>query len=284
MLLSLIIKLGFSGCKVERKEYKTILVTPQEKIVYISLNRPEVHNAFNPTMLSELDDALEMIKVNESFRAVVIRGEEKSFCAGADINWLREIIHYSFEQNLEESFQVAELLYKIFSLPKPTVAMVNGTAIGGGTGFIAACDIAIASEAAKFGLSEVKIGLIPAAISPYVIRKIGEGKAREYFLTGKRISARKALDIGLINEVVPADKLQDKIDEIMRLLLSSGPKALASCKELIQKVPLMSFEEAKEYTARMIAELRVSEEGQEGMTAFLEKRKPAWVEGRKHKT
>lgn len=281
MALSLIIKLVFSGCKVGKKEYKTILFVPQGKIVHISLNRPEVHNAFNSTMLSELDDAFERVKLDNSIRVVVVRGEGKSFCAGADINWMREIIHYSYKQNLEESLQLAELLHKIFTLSKPTLAMVNGTAIGGGTGFIAACDIAVASEEAKFGLSEVKIGLVPAAISPYVIRRIGESKAREYFLTGERISARKALDIGLINEVVPPEELEDKVKEIIRLLLSSGPEALASCKELIQKVPLMSFEQAKTFTARMIANLRVSKEGQEGMTAFLEKRKPFWVNGEK---
>lgn len=261
---------------MEKKKYKTILFVPQKKIVRIALNRQEVHNAFNSTMLFELEDAFKRIKVDKSVRAVVICGEGKSFCAGADINWMREIIHYSFEQNLEESLQLAELLYNIFTLPKPTVAMVNGTAIGGGTGFISACDIAVASEEAKFGLSEVKIGLVPAAISPYVIRRIGESKAREYFLTGKRISARKALDIGLINEVVPPEELEVRVEEIIRLLLSSGPEALASCKELIQKVPFMSFEEAKTFTAQMIAKLRVSKEGQEGMTSFLEKRKPIW--------
>jgi len=276
--------LVFSGCKLEKKEYKTILFIPQEKIVRIALNRPEVHNAFNSTMLFELEDAFERIKADKSVRVVVICGEGKSFCAGADINWMREIIHYSFEQNLEESLQLTELLYNIFTLPKPTVAMVNGTAIGGGTGFISACDIAIASEEAKFGLSEVKIGLVPAAISPYVIRRIGESKAREYFLTGKRISARKALDIGLINEVVPHEELEVKVEEIIRLLLGSGPEALASCKELIQKVPFMSFEEVKSFTAQMIAKLRVSKEGQEGMTSFLEKRKPLWAKNEKGKT
>jgi len=157
------------------------------------------------------------------------------------------------------------------------VAMINGTAIGGGTGFISACDIAVAAEEAMFGLSEVKIGLVPAAIGPYVIRKIGESKAREYFLTGKRIGARKAMEIGLVNGVTPRAQLEGKIDEIVSLLLSSGPEAIAKCKELISHVPHMSFEEAKPYTAEMIANLRVSEEGQEGMAAFLEKRKPRWV-------
>ena len=257
--------------------YKTIIFSKDGKIARIFFNRPEVHNSFNSTMIKEVDDALEKIKADKSIRVVILSGKGKSFCAGADIKWLREIINYSFEQNLEESLQLAEVLHKIYLLPKATVAMVNGTAIGGGNGFLSACDIAVASEEAKFGLSEVKIGLVPAAISPYVIRRIGESKAREYFLTGKRISAQKALEIGLVNEVVPHKELEKTVNEITGLLLSSGPEAIAACKELIHKVPEMSFDEVKEYTARMIANLRISEEGQEGMTSYLEKRKPKWT-------
>jgi len=262
---------------MDTRDYQTILFSVQGEVAWISFNRPDVHNAFNAFMISELDDAFEKARTDESIRVIVLRGTGTSFCAGADINWMREIIQYTFEQNLEESLHLAELLHKIYILPKPTLAMVNGTAIGGGTGFLAACDMAIASEEAKFGLSEVKIGLVPAAISPYVIRKIGESKAREYFLTGRRISAKRALEIGLLNEVVPADKLEEKVDETVSLLLTSGPEALASCKELIHKVPQMTSEEVKAFTARMIAELRVSKEGQEGMSAFLEKRRPSWV-------
>ena len=262
---------------MKKKEYETILFIPQNEVLHLVFNRPQVHNAFNSTMIAELADALERASQDKSLRVIVLSGQGKSFCAGADLNWMREIIHYSFEQNLEESLQLAEVLYKLYALPKPTVAMVNGTAIGGGTGFISACDIAVASQEAKFGLSEVKIGLVPAAISPYVIRRIGEARAREYFLTGKRISASKAVEIGLINEVVPGERLEEKVEETIQLLLSSGPEALGSCKQLIQKVPQMSFEEAKTFTARMIAQLRVSEEGQEGMAAFLEKRKPKWT-------
>lgn len=262
---------------MSEEAYKTILFSKEDRVARIVFNRPDVHNAFDSLMISELDDAFEKAKADQSIRVVVLTGEGKSFCAGADINWLREVIHYTYEQNLEESLNLAEVLHKIYTLPKPTVAMVNGTAIGGGNGFLSACDIAVAAEGAIFGLSEVKIGLVPAAISPYVIRRIGEGKAREFFLTGKRISAQEALEIGLVNEVVPLEKLRKKVEEIVALLLSSGPKAMASCKELIQEIPVMSFEEAKEYTAKMIADLRVSEEGQEGMAAFMEKRKPKWV-------
>ncbi len=166
---------------MEKETCKTILFTQEENIARVTLNRPEVHNAFNSKMITELDDVFEKIKADKSIRVVILTGEGKSFCAGADLNWMREIINYSFEQNLEESLQLAEILHKIYILPKPTLAMVNGTAIGGGNGFLSACDISVASEDAIFGLSEVKIGLVPAAISPYVIRRIGESKAREYF-------------------------------------------------------------------------------------------------------
>lgn len=257
-------------------EYQTIRLTLEKKVARITFNRPEVHNAFNTAMIAELADVFEQLKRDESVRVIVLTGEGQSFCAGADINWMREIIHYSYEQNLQESLQLAEALHRLYTLPKPTVAMVNGTAIGGGNGFLSACDIAVAAEEARFGLSEVKIGLVPAAISPYVIRKIGESKAREYFLTGKRIPARKAREIGLVNEVVPLKRLKSAVDDLVKLLLTSGPEALASCKELIFRVPQLSLEEAKEFTARMIANLRISEEGQEGMAAFLEKRKPKW--------
>lgn len=259
--------------------YKTIVVSNKEReaVLWIAFNRPEVHNAFNSEGILELTDAFDRVKSDDSVRVVVLTGEGKSFCAGADINWMREIIHYSFDQNLEESLQLAEVLYKIYTLPKPTIAMVNGAAIGGGTGFLSVCDIAVAADEAIFGLSEVQIGLVPAAISPYVVRKIGESKAREYFLTGHRISAQKAVEIGLINEVVPGNKLEERVDELIERFLASGPEAIASCKELILNVPRMSLEDVKEYTARMIASLRISDEGQEGMSAFLEKRKPSWA-------
>ncbi len=266
-------------------KYKTIVVTKKDReaVLRITFNRPEIHNAFNSEAILELTDAFDRVKADDSVRVVVLTGEGKSFCAGADINWLREIIRYSFDQNLEESLQLAEVLYKIYTLPKPTIAMVNGTAIGGGTGFLSVCDIAVAAEEAKFGLSEVKIGLVPATISPYVVRKIGESKAREYFLTGQRISAQKALEIGLINEVVPRKKLEERIEELIEQFLASGPEAIASCKELILNVPRMSLDDVKEYTARLIANLRISEEGQEGMSAFLEKRKPRWTLSKERK-
>jgi methylglutaconyl-CoA hydratase len=241
------------------------------------MNRPQVHNAFNAAMIRELAVAFDEAKKDSDVRLVVLTGAGESFCAGADLNWMREIIRYSYEQNLRESRELAELMHAIYTLPKPTIARINGAVIGGGTGLFSACDIVIASDRAKFGLSEVKIGLIPAAIGPYVIRRIGESASRELFLTGERFDAHRALEIGLVNKVVAHEALDDRVEEVVRLLLSSGPEALAKCKELLQRVPAMSLDEAKGYTAEMIAGLRVSPEGQEGMAAFLEKRKPKWA-------
>jgi methylglutaconyl-CoA hydratase len=261
---------------MDERKFETIVFSSRDGVAGITLIRPQVHNAFNSLMIRELAAAFEEAKSDPAVRIVVLTGAGESFCAGADLNWMREIIRYSYKQNLQESREVAELMHRIYSLPKPTVARVNGAAIGGGNGLLSACDIVVASERAKFGLSEVKIGLVPAAISPYVIRRIGESAARQYFLTGERFDARRAFELGLANSVVTHDSLDAKIQEIVRLLLSSGPEALASCKELLHRVPAMSLEDAKTYTAEMIARLRVSSEGQEGMAAFLEKRRPRW--------
>lgn len=258
--------------------YETIIVNLEPPIARLILNRPEVHNAFNSVMIRELTQALKEIKSQSDLRVLILTGEGKSFCAGADLNWMREIINYSFEENLRESRELAELMFQLDQLPLPSIARINGATIGGGNGFHAACDIAIASEEAFFSLSEVKIGLIPAVISPYVIRRIGESWARQYFLTGERISAKKAEEIGLVHKTVPGPELDEAVAEIVKLLLTSGPEAIRRSKELIQRVPLMSIEEAKEYTAKVIAELRISPEGQEGMAAFLEKRKPSWAQ------
>jgi len=275
MLQFLIQNLGFLECKMQN--YETIIFEIKEQVAKISLNRPQVHNAFNKTMVEELFDVFQITAKDPGIRVVILTGVGKSFCAGADLNWMREIVNYSYEENLEESKQIAELLYLIYSLPKPTIARINGTTIGGGTGLMCACDIIIASEKAKFGLSEVKLGLVPAVISPYVIKRIGESFARRYFLTGERLTAEQALKIGLINMAVSEEKLDDEVEKVTTYLLTSGPNAIANCKKLLTTIPAMSLEEAKVYTAKMIADLRVSEEGQEGMSAFLEKRKPNWI-------
>jgi len=228
-------------------------------------------------MINELLDVFQKIGEAEDVRVAVLTGNGKSFCAGADLNWMREIINYSYDENLDESLRLSELMYKIYAFPKPTIARVNGTAIGGGTGLVAVCDIVIAQENAKFGLSEVKLGLVPACISPYVIKRMGESACRELFLTGERIIATRAEELGLVNQAVSMDELDNAVNARVDRLLSSGPKAIATCKELLQKVPVMSMEEAKSYTAKVITSLRISDEGQEGMAAFLEKRKPKWA-------
>ena len=263
---------------IESASYKTIAVEDSGAVVRVCFNRPKVHNAFNSIMIGELSLAFKDLRSRDDVRVIVLTGKGKSFCAGADLNWMREIISYSFDQNMEESLAIAELMQSIHACPKPTIAMVNGAAIGGGVGFLSACDISVAAETAKFGLSEVKIGLVPAAISPYVVRKIGQGHAQEYFLTGQRMTAAVAKEIGLVNRVVPLEAFEDEERRLVDLLLSSGPEALAKCKELLQTIPRLSDEEVRQFTARMIAELRISAEGQEGMASFLEKRKPKWAE------
>jgi methylglutaconyl-CoA hydratase len=260
------------------RSYGTIRVERMAKVGRIWLDRPAVHNAFNSNMIGELRAALAVLGADESVRVVVLSGTGKSFCAGADLNWMREIIRFSYEQNLNESLELAEWLCELSTLPKPTVARVNGAAIGGGAGFLSACDIVVASTDAMFGLSEVKIGLVPACIAPYVLRRTGEGRARQYFLTGERFDARRALEIGLVNIVAEPGKLDETVDGLVGRLISSGPAALAACKELLRKVPGMDRTTAKRFTAEMIAGLRVGPEGQEGMAAFLEKRKPKWSE------
>ncbi len=259
-----------------QENFETVVYTIKERVARVTLNRPEVHNAFNDTMLRELIAIFKKISKDKNIRVVIITGNGKSFCAGADINWMKKMMNYTYEENIEDSNKISECMYALYTLPQPTIARVNGAAIGGGMGFVGASDIVIAADTAKFSLSEVKIGLVPACISPYVIRKTGEGGCREFFITGERLTAEKALKAGLVNRAVPIKKLDEAVGEVVNKLLSSGPNAIATCKELLRNVPQMSLDEARKYTVEVIAKLRVSEEGQEGMNAFLEKRKPRW--------
>jgi methylglutaconyl-CoA hydratase len=258
------------------KSFQTIRTERDGRVGRIWLARPDVRNAFNAVMIGELREALRTLGDDGSVRAIVLSGEGTAFCAGADLGWMREIVRFSYEQNLRESLDLAECLHDLYSVAKPTIARVNGPAIGGGAGLVSACDIAVASTEASFGLSEVKIGVVPAVISPYVVRRIGESRARQYFLTGERFDARRALEIGLVNVTADPGELDQKVKELLSSLLSSGPEAMAKAKELLARVPGLSFAEAKRYTAEMIAGLRVSAEAQEGMAAYLEKRKPKW--------
>lgn len=259
-------------------DYETITFDAQGPAVWVTLSRDDVRNAFNGQMLADLLDAFAAAPKVPGGRVVVLTGVGSAFCAGADLNWMRAVRDFTYEQNLEESNQVAAVMRRIYDCPLPTIARVNGPAIGGGAGLVACCDLAVASDKARFSLSEVKLGLIPSCISPYVIRKIGEGNARELFLTGERISAEKAREIGLVNEVAKEGELDVVVAKWLSQLVTSGPVAIAKCKELIRNVPRMALDEAGPYTAEMIAKMRTSEEGQEGMAAFLEKRKPGWAE------
>lgn len=256
--------------------FETIKLEIKDKVATVTFNRPDVRNAFNWKMVEELFSVFELIKSDRNVRVVVLTGEGTCFCAGADLNWMRDVMTGSFEENYRESLRLAELFYLIYSIPKPTVGRVNGPAIGGGTGFVSVCDIVVASNRAIFSFSEVRIGLVPSDISPFMIRKCGEGRIREYFLTGRRLNADDALRIGLVNRVVEEGKLDGAIQEIVDELIKGSPNALRVCKELLEKVPLQSFDTVREYTADTLANLRKSEEAQEGMKAFLEKRKPKW--------
>ena len=259
---------------------ETILFNVEGSIAKIILNRPEIHNAFNDIMLSELIEVFKEVRQRKSeIRVVILTGNGKSFCAGADLHWMRRMVNYSYAENVEDSKRLSECLYRLYTLPQPTIARVNGAAVGGGMGLVAACDIVVAQEEAVFSLSEVKVGLVPACISPYVIKRAGEAKCREFFLSGERISAEKAFSAGLLNEIVPFDRLDSAVDRWKSQFLNNGPEALSVCKQLLEKIPSMSLDEAMEYTADGIAKLRISKEGQEGMNAFLEKRKPSWRNG-----
>lgn len=250
----------------------------KDKIATITLNRPEVHNAFNNTLISELFTIFENLQNNEHIRIIILQAKGPSFCAGADLNWMKEIINNTFEENLKEAKKLAQLLHLINTHNKPIICRVQGSAFGGGVGLISACDIVIAVDEAKFALTEVRLGLTPAVISPFVINRIGISNAKYYYLTADRFDAYKAKEIGLVNDVVTSDKLDEKIETLTNILLQNSPNALTKAKELIFKCSQLKYPEIEEYTTQLIAELRISKEGQEGMNAFLQKRKPYWTQ------
>ena len=257
--------------------YNTLELKITNQTATIWLNRPEIHNAFNEVMIGELIKAFNEVSALDDVRVVMLRGRGKSFCAGADLNWMRDVAQYSYEQNYQESLQLSDCFFTIYNCPKPTIAVVHGAAIGGANGLLSACDVAICDDETVFSLSEVKIGIVPACISPYVIKRVGEYGAKELMLTGKRIRGKEAEHFRLVNKSMPDIELEAYLDELISLLKSSGPKAMTQCKTLIDQVSnKITLTEALSYTAQMIAEIRASEEGQEGMAAFLEKRKAKW--------
>jgi methylglutaconyl-CoA hydratase len=246
-------------------------------VATLTLNRPELHNAFDDRLIAELTRELHALRTDSQVRVMVLAATGKSFSAGADLNWMQRMAEYSWEQNLADAQALAELLRTLNTLPKPTLVKVQGPAYGGGVGLVACCDIAIAVATASFSLSEVKLGLIPAVISPYVVSAIGERQARRYFLTGERFSAVEAQRIGLVHEVVAPEGLDNAVAERLEALASSGPAAMVAAKELIHAVSRGPVDTALiEDTARRIANIRTSAEGREGLAAFLNKRRPAW--------
>ncbi|WP_243039637.1 enoyl-CoA hydratase/isomerase family protein [Dyella sedimenti] len=257
----------------------SIQITDHAGIRRIALNRPQVHNAFDDGLIAELTTALEQTGRDAGVRAVVLTGEGASFSAGADLQWMRGMAAASEAENREDSRRLARLMRTLQYLPKPTIARVNGAAYGGGVGLVACCDIAIGVDSARFGLTEVKLGLVPAVISPYVIQAIGLRQARRLFLTGELFDADTALRLGLLHQCVPAGQLDDAVDATLALLAKAGPVAQAEAKRLALRMAGASEAEAErldEENAVLIARLRVSAEGQEGLGAFLDKRPPAW--------
>ena len=248
----------------------------------VTLNRPQVHNAFDPAMTRLLTASLKKLDADPSVRAVVLLGAGRSFCAGADIGHMKASAKFSRAQNFKAAQESARMFHTLHTMNKPTIACIHGAVRGGGLGLVTACDIAIAARTATFRLSEVKIGIIPSMISPYVIAAIGERQARRYFITGEEIDAAEARRIGLVHEIVEEDALNSTVGAMLAQLYSSGPQAMAAAKKLL---PLSAHagidKKILDETARRIAAIRATAEGQEGLTAFLEKRKPDWVEAQK---
>jgi len=247
-------------------------------VATITMLREDVHNAFDDVMIAQLINAFEHTISNDSARVIVLRSLGKSFSAGADLNWMRSMAKKNFQENLEDAGNLATLMQTIATCPKPTLALVQGAAFGGAVGLVACCDIAIATQRASFCLSEVKIGLIPAVISPYVVAAMGQRQAQRYFLTAERFKADKALNMGLIHELVEEDQLDNSAQVIISALLGNSPAAMTQAKELISFVSNQTIDDALiEGTSQRIAAIRVSEEGQEGLSSFLEKRSPNWL-------
>ncbi len=246
-------------------------------VATVTMNRGEVHNAFNEGVIAGLTDAFRQVGDNPDVRAVLLRGVGKSFSAGADLSWMKRMSGYSYEENLTDALGLATMLRTLDECPKPTVAVVQGPAFGGGVGLVSACDIAIGVDTASFALTEVKLGIIPAAISPYVIGAMGERACRRFFLTGERFSAAEAHRLGLLHELTSADGLQAAVEKTVKNLLDCGPTAQSAAKELIRAVARRPLTDAVvRDTAERIARQRASAEGKEGVGAFLDKRNPSW--------
>jgi methylglutaconyl-CoA hydratase len=246
-------------------------------VAEVRLNRPDVRNAFNAELIAALTAAFQELAQDESVRAIVLSGEGKVFCGGADISWMRASLDLTYNQNVADAQAMSDMFRAIDRCPKPVIGKVHGAALGGGAGLAAVCDIVVASADAIFGFTEVKLGIIPAVISPFVLAKIGISNARALFLTGERFDAKRAMHIGLVHEVVIADTLDVCIERITNEIASAGPSAVAAAKALVPRVAEAAYDESRDMTANAIAHQRTSPEGQEGLRAFLERRKASWI-------
>lgn len=252
-------------------------------IFTVTLNRPDSHNALTPQMIGELTETFQRLGAEEEVRIVVLTGRGRSFCAGADLGHMRAAADDTFEENVASAQAIYDLMHAVDRCPRPVLGRINGAAIGGGAGLVSCCDVAIATKSAIFAFSEVRLGILPAVISPFVLAKIGAGAARELFLTGERFPAERARQIGLVHHVVPDEAaLDEKVSERLEQLLQAAPGAQAAAKTLIRTVAQEPPEEIRAYTSLLIARRRASEEGREGMSAFLEKRDPWWRGGADH--
>lgn len=253
---------------------KTLRLETNGPVLTVTIDRPDVRNAFNEDVIDELHETFAAIP--PKVRAVVLTGGGSVFCAGADVQWMKKSMNYSEEENATDAAAMAAMFRAIDECPRPVIGRINGHALGGGSGLVACCDMVVAVEGAMFGFTEVRLGIVPANISTFVLPKIGGRSARRYFLTGERFGAEEAKAIGLIHEVVAPDQLDARVNDLVKEILRCGPNAVATAKEIIREGLARPRDEAIDYTVRTIARVRVSPEGQEGLGAFLEKRKPTW--------
>ena len=250
---------------------------PSPHVAEVWLNRPEVRNAFNDGVIAELTAAFDGFAADTELRAVVLGGHGKTFCAGADLSWMRTMAGYSWDENQADAARLAQMLWAIYRCPVPVVGRIHGDCYAGGVGLAAVCDVLVATEGLHFCLSEAKLGLLPATIGPYVVKALGEQASRRYFATAERFSAAQAHTLGFVHEVVTADQLDAKVAEIVALLVANGPAATKACKKLVQDLAGRPIDAAlRGDTARRIADIRASTEGREGVQAFLDKRDPFW--------
>jgi len=255
--------------------YSTISVQLNEPVSVITFNRPEVHNAFNDFVIEEIDHAMDEIEKKPQIRVVFINANGQHFSAGADLKWMQHMINYSFPQNKKDALKLAYLLQRMAQFPKPIIALVHGRAMGGGCGIIACCDIVLADEEARFAFTETKLGLIPATISPYVLRRIGYPAALRYFITAELFDATEAKKINLVDVITTRDELVPRAQELAKLICQNGPSAIMQAKKLLNELQPVDDQVIDE-TATRLAQIRISNEAQEGLTAFLNKRKPNW--------